>query len=164
MKKLIQFAILSFISAMFISGCKKQGAPGADGNANVMYATFTATSWAWDSPYYYTNISMPELTSENINTAAVMVYFSTGSAWIALPYTQYNSPAQNYIMGFSSSVGNVQVTWFYDTSLSDGVNPNTYYGTNVQYKIVVIPPKVMQANPDLDIRNYKEVQKRFNLK
>jgi len=165
MKIKLKLILILLLGVLFITGCKKEGPPGADGNANVDYSTQTVTSWGWSSPYYYANLPMPELTSANINTAAVMVYFtSTGSAWVALPYTQYNSPNQNYIMGFNTSVGQVQITWFYDTSLFDGDDPNTYYGTNLQFKIVVIPPAVMLANPDLDLRDYEDVKNRFKIK
>jgi len=93
-----------------------------------------------------------------------MVYFSTtGSSWIAIPYTQYNSP-YNYFMGFSTSAGNVQVTWVYDTSLSSGSDPTTYYGANVLYKVIVVPPSAKILKPNVDYKNYEEVKDAFGLK
>jgi hypothetical protein len=66
-------------------------------------------------------------------------------------------------MGFNTTVGQVEVTWFYDSSLSSGSDPNAYYGTTVRCK-VVIPPTMKLANPDLDLKDYEAVKKRFKLK
>lgn len=119
------------------------------------------SSWSYTSPYYYRNLSTSELTASNVDSALVMVYFSTiGSNWFALPYTQYNSPA-DYYMGFVSSVGNVQVTWVYDSSLSTGSDPNTYYGTTVKCKVVIIPPAMVK--PNINYKNYKEVKATYKL-
>jgi hypothetical protein len=116
----------------------------------------------YSSSNYYVNLDVLELISFNINSVAVIVYFSTtGTKWIAVPFTQYNSPS-NYFMGFNTSLGKVQVTWVYDSSLSQGNDPNTYYSTNVQFKVVVIPPAVRKANPDLDLKNYDAVKIRFD--
>lgn len=166
MKKTLRITSLLFITTtlLFFAGCKKSstGPAGKDGSANVTATTYSAGSWAWSSPNYYVNLSVPELTSANINSAAVMVYFKTANNWIAVPYTQYNSPA-DYYMNFNTSVGNVQVTWFYDSSLSSGSDPNAYYSTTVQYKVVVIPPTVAKANPGLNLKDYAAVKTRFNL-
>jgi hypothetical protein len=152
----------------FFSGCKKDGATGPQGpqgpvgQTNVTAATFSVSSWAFTAPYYYQNFSMPELTTKNIDSALVMVYFKTiGSNWFALPYTQYDSP-YNYYMGFVCNVGNVQVTWFYDSSLSSGKDPNTYYSTVVKYKVVVIPPSMKQKG--VNVNNYEEVRGAYSLK
>lgn len=103
-------------------------------------------------------------TTDNLNSAAIMVYFTTGNnKWTAVPFTQYNSPS-NYFMGFNTSVGNVQVTWIYDSSLSSGDSPNTYYGVTVQCKVVVIPKAAKDAHPNVDLNNYSEVKETFDLK
>ncbi len=164
MKKTLQIhAILLFaIATVMANGCKKEGPAGPAGNANVTAYTYSVSSWAYNSPNYYTNLSVPELTSSNINSAAVMVYFKTTGNWFALPYTQYYSP-YNYVMNFSTGVGEVQITWFYDTSLSAGNDPNAFYGTAVQYKVVIIPPAARKANPNLDWSNYDAVKTQFNL-
>lgn len=166
MKKTLQlFSLVTLIVMLtFVSGCKKNNNNNSsNNNVKVLSSSFTITSWSWSSPNYYSNLSVPELTSDNINTAAVMVYFSTGSNWIAIPFTQYNSP-YNYYMGFNTGVGKVQVTWTYDSSLSSGDNPNTYYSATVKCKVVVIPPAKISANPDLNLKDYKAVKERFNLK
>jgi hypothetical protein len=169
MKKVLRLSVFAAISmtVLSITGCKKEGPAGpagANGSANVTSNTFTVNTWLWDSPYYYVDLPVSAITSANNSTVAVMVYFSTnGNAWVALPYTQYNSPSQNYIMGFVTGVGTVEVNWFYDTSLSDGVDPNAYYGVPVKCKVVVIPPVAMAAHPEVDIKNYEQVKNTFGL-
>ncbi|MDP2386162.1 MAG: hypothetical protein Q8M29_07310 [Bacteroidota bacterium] len=172
MKTIIQIVIMLTL-VILTNGCSKQGPIGPkgdegkvgnNGNANVSSATFTMSSWFWSAPYYYADLSIPELTTTNANTAAVMVYFNTtgGTTWVALPYTQYHSP-YNYYMGFNTGVGNVEVTWFYDSSLSSGSDPNAFYGTTIKCKVVVIPPAIKKKHPDLDLTNYEAVKKCFNL-
>ena len=167
MKKLIRLSIALCISILCstLNGCKKEGPPGPAGSANVTTANFEVYNWSWSgSYYYYADLNVPELNSDNLQSAAVMVYFSTngGNAWIAVPYTQYESP-YNYYMGFATFTNTVQVTWFYDSSLSAGDDPNQHYGVNVKYKVVVIPPSQRLANPDLDLTNYEQVKARFSL-
>ncbi|MDP1803205.1 MAG: hypothetical protein Q8L81_17720 [Bacteroidota bacterium] len=169
MKKILKITILFFLGSIIlvINGCKKTGPQGPAGPAgkdspvNVYSTTFTMSSWSYTSPYYYRNLSVPELTSNNVDSSLVMVYFSTGgSNWFALPYTQYNSPV-NYYMGFVSSVGNVQVTWVYNSSLSTGSDPNSYYGTTITCKAVVIPPA--RIKPGVNHQNYDDVKVAYGL-
>ena len=172
MKKNIQLhaVLISGIVLFLINGCSKDGATGPqgpigkDGKTNVITANFTMGSWLYKSPYYYENLYVPELTTQNIDSALVMVYFSTiSSNWLALPYTQYNSPS-DYYMGFVTSSDTVQVTWVYDGSLSSGKDPNTYYQTTVKCKVVVIPPNERRAHPNVNHHDYAEVKAAYNLK
>jgi hypothetical protein len=167
MKKLILFySTLNLgLLIVFSGGCKKsagpQGPAGPAGSSNVVSNTYVASSWPYTSPYYYNNLSVSALTATNVNTSAVMVYLNKGDGkWIALPYTQYNSPS-NYYMGFNTSAGNVQVTWTYDSSFSSGSDPNTFYGATVQLKVVVIPPALVKKN--INLRNFEEVKSAYNL-
>jgi hypothetical protein len=170
MKKTIQITVIAVLM-LLAEGCTKQGPVGpagengANGNANVTSTTFIMNTWHWNAPHYYSNLTIPELTASNASSAAVMVYFNTDGSnnWSALPYTHYHSP-YNYYMGFNTGVGLVQVTWFYDSSLSSGNDPNTFYSATVRCKVIVIPPSVRLANPDLDLKNYETVKKRFKLK
>ncbi len=156
--KLQQFGLALLLTAITLSGCEKE-TPSA-----VTSKNFTVTSWSWESPYYITRLSVPELTSDNINSAAVMVYFNTiAGNWYAVPWTQYNSP-YNYYMGYITSAGTVKVTWVYDSSLSSGNDPNAYYSANVKCKVVVVPEAQRKANPDLDLTDYEAVKATFHLK
>jgi hypothetical protein len=146
---------------LFNAGCKKE-TPGTT-NVNVIAHTYSVSSWQFASPNYYTDLGVAELTSSNINTAAVMVYFSKNpGTWIAVPYTQYET-LHDYHMNFLTSAGTVEVRWFYDGT-SAGSDPNAYYSATIQCKVVVIPQSVRLANPDLDVTNYNAVKTRFDLK
>jgi hypothetical protein len=173
MKRSVQISSLLLIVAAFllINACKKtgptgpqgpQGQTGKNGTQKVISSTFTMNSWSFTAPYYYMNLHVPELTANNVDSALVMVYFSTiGSNWFALPYTQYHSP-YNYYMGFVASADTVQVTWVYDTSLSSGSDPNTYYGTTIKCKVVVVPPAMRK--PNVNHLSYLNVKAAYNLK
>lgn len=171
MKKTISTHIIFFFSILsvifLLNSCKKgdagpQGPAGQNGKTNVSSTTYTMTNWLYTSPYYYKDLAVPELTASNIDSSMVMVYFSTiGSNWFALPYTQYNSPI-NYFMGFVSRAGNVQVTWTYNSSLSAGSDPDTYYATTVKCKVVIIPPSAKKSH--VNHNDYKEVKASYNLK
>ncbi|MGL4597217.1 MAG: hypothetical protein ACRCYO_06805 [Bacteroidia bacterium] len=129
---------------------------------NIISKTFTATNWQSNSDLWYINFSLPELTSENINTAAVLVYFKTTGSWWALPYTEVAST--NYFMTCRSNVSTIGVNWIYNGLLSNGDDPTTYYGTTLTYKVVIIPDQARKANPDIDWTNYEVVKTRFDLK
>lgn len=166
-KKITHYLILLFGISTLIIGCKKEPGPaGADGSSNVTSTIFNINTWyTTTSPYnhHYVDLSVSELTSSNINSSAVMAYINTGdNVWTAIPYTEYDFPS-DYHMGFKTGVGNVELTWFYDGS-GFGSDPNALYGFTVQAKVVVIPPAAMQANSDLDLKNYEAVKKRFNLR
>jgi hypothetical protein len=125
------------IAILLTCGCKKDDSNGP--SSKLEAHNFSASTWLYSAPEYYIELAVPELTSSNISSAAVMVYFSTdnGVSWTALPFTQYNSP-YNYFMNFTTQAGKVRVTWIYDTSFSSGNNPNTFYSTTVQLKVSVI--------------------------
>lgn len=168
MKTLKIISIITIVTTVaFFLGCTKKGETGPagkDGTSNVSATVFSVSSWAWSSPNYYVNLNVPEITAGNLSSAAIMVYFSKGNNnWTALPFTQYNNSGSNYFMGFNTSVGNVQVTWIYDSSLSTGDNPNIYYGVTVQCKAVVIPKAAKAAHPNINLNNYSEVKATFNL-
>lgn len=159
-------ALLGMSMVMLIIGCEKPEDEDKKDDDNVMVEsrTFSNTSWAYTTPSYYLDLSVPELTADNINSAAVMVYFSIlEGTWRAVPYTQYGS-GSNYFMNFMTSNGSVKVTWTHNLTGSKGVDPNEYYGTNVKFKVVVIPSTVSAAKQNIDYNNYEEVSKAFDIK
>lgn len=164
--KTLKTIIIIITLTLFTQGCTKKGEvgpAGKDGSSNVSSTVFQASSWSWSSPNYYVNFNVPEITGDNLTSAAIMVYFTKDNTkWTALPFTQYNSPS-NYFMGFNTSINRVQITWIYDSSLSQGDNPNVYYGVAVQYKVVVIPKAAKDAHPNVNLNNYSEVKKAFDL-
>lgn len=168
MKKMLRInsVILFTASILLITGCKKgkDGEPGKDGSTNVISKLFSATSASWSNngSYWYAFLTVPDLTTDNINSAAIQVFFSTSNnSWTAVPYTEVAS--SNYFMGFITKPNNIEVTWENNTSL--GSNPNSFYtATTVQFKVVIIPAAARLANPNVDLNNYNEIKKTFNLK
>jgi hypothetical protein len=170
MKIQLKNTIVILLAISILNGCKKgedgkDGADGQNGAANLIAYTYSISSWLYSSPAWYKNLSVPELTPDNINSASVQVYFySATNTWKALPFTQYNSGAADYLMGFETTINIVKITWIYDSSLSSGSDPNAYFGTTCQFKVVLIPPAMIVSHPDVDLKNYEEVKKAFDLK
>ncbi len=154
-----------FCAALIINGCTKgkdgiSGPAGPAGNANVSALNFTPTwiSHTTSPIFWYTNLSVPALTLANINSAAVQVYFSTTrDVWFAVPFTEVAST--NYYMNFLTAPGDVEITWTYNGGL--GSDPNTYYSTAVQAKVVVIP--LSATKPNVNLNNYSEVKAAYHL-
>ncbi len=158
------YAMVIAITSLF-SNCQKakDGAPGKDGSANVSSIVYTITSWSSNSSKYYTVLSVPSITADNINTASVQAYFSTiDNSWLAMPFTKVAST--DYYMGYTSSVGVVQINWDYN-GLGIGDDPNTFYGvSSCKFKVVVIPPAILKQYPTVNMNNYSEVKEAFQLK
>jgi hypothetical protein len=154
------------INLLLFTGCKKgdtgpSGKDGKDGAANISSTTYNASTWLSGSGSWYVNLSVPALTSSNLNSAGVQVFFSinSGANWWALPYTEVAST--DYFFNYTTSAGNVQPQWVYN-GVGLGSNPNTYYSATVQLKVVVIPPALIK--PGVDNTNYEEMKKAYNLK
>ena len=166
MKRFIKVSSIIVVTVIgILLSCKKgkDGEPGKDGGANVTSTVFSVSSWSSNSSRYYTLLSVPELTADNINTASVQVYFNVGdNAWKAMPFTQLAST--NYFMGHISAINSVQITWDYN-GLGIGDDPNEFYGISAsKFKVVVIPPAILKQYPNVDLNNYNEVKETFHLK
>lgn len=161
MKKALQAILIIMVTSVItISSCKK-GEDGKPGNANVTSKTFSVPTWSSNSTRWYASLSVPEITTSNISTAAIQVYFSTdNTSWIALPNTVMAST--NYFMGYITAANIVEITWDYN-GFGIGDSPNTLYSATSLFKVVVIPPAAITANPDLDLNNYDKVKIKFNL-
>lgn len=163
----IIFAIMLITSVLFVGGCKKgdtgpAGKDGKNGSANVTTRTLPVSSWTSTSSFYYTQLSFPELTSDNVNSAAVLVYWGTGNnTWVAVPYTYVSSP-NNYFMGFLATAGLIEVRWTCNSVISIGSDPNAIFGATVQLKAVVIPPSMIK--PNVNHHSYSEVKAAYSLK
>jgi hypothetical protein len=156
--------VLFLCLIILINGCKKgkDGVDGKNGSANVTATTFNVTSWSSNSSRWYTKVSVPELTLDNINSASVQVYFGTTSNnWVAIPCTVVAST--DYFWGFVTAVGLVEVRWDYN-GIGIGDSPNEFYGANVQLKVVVIPSSERRKNPNVDLKNYEEVKTSYDVK
>lgn len=79
-----------------------------------------------------------------------------------MPFTQIAST--NYFMGHISTINKVQINWDYN-GVGIGDDPNEFYSVSAsKFKVVVIPPAVLRQYPEVDLNNYKEVKKVFQLR
>src|ERR1035437_7504122 len=147
MKKLSILGIIMLIciATTITNGCKKKDTPPA---VTVTSLTFSVPAWSSNSLKWYTDLSVPALTSANINSASVQVYLSTASGtWTALPFTEVRSI--DYFMNYTTSIGLVEVNWIFN-SAGIGSDPNSIYSATCQFKVVVIPPAARKSNPNLN--------------
>lgn len=166
MKKLKQlgFAMLVGISTVLINGCAKDGETGPagkngidgqDGNANVTgtnSVTVTAGDWTLSSGYYSTGFTNTDITQAIVDKGIVMVYEKLGTQWQALPYLNDDQSRD-----FTFGVGTVTI-WAHNADLTTPTNPGTQ-----TYRIVIISASNLAAHPEVDFRNYKQVQTAFGL-
>lgn len=159
-------ASLFILALLFVASCKKgdtgpAGEPGKDGSSNVTATTYSIGSWTNGSSFWYADLTVPALTASNHDLAAVQVFFSTnnGTNWIALPYTAVSST--NYFMEYVTGVNLVEVQWIYN-GVGNGSSPNSFYGTTIYIKVVVIPPGMKK--PGINTNNYHELKAAYNLK
>jgi hypothetical protein len=167
MKKIQNCLLITAIAVLFNS-CAKDGATGpagptgpagATGSANVTATTFSIFSWS-QSSFWYSILSVPAITTTVNNSGTVQVFFSVsnGTNWVALPFTVVSST--DYFFEYWAGVNTVQVEWLYNGAGS-GTDPNTFLGTTVQIKVVVIPPAMRKHG--IDNTNWVAVKNAYNL-
>jgi len=154
--------IILITANVIINGCTKKGTdgePGKDGSANVTAHTFSVPTWTNNGSRWYNEFPISELTTDNINSAAVQVYWgTTANNWVAVPYTYVGTV--DYFMGYLAQVGNVEVRWTYNGA-GVGSDPNSVLGGTVQIKVVIIPPAMIK--PNVNLNNYNEVKDVYNI-
>jgi hypothetical protein len=163
MKKIISIALIALVG---LTACKKNkdctpgamGATGKTGNANVetFIVNTDASSWTLNVIDYSQNATatVDQINASVMNSGTVNVFMGdgTGTSWVALPLA-YSMNQWNY------SYANSQIK-FFETLSNGNAPPNPGI---LQFKIVVIPPAVKAANPNLNYNNYDEVKAKFNL-
>lgn len=170
MKKII---LLSAVFIAMLTGCKKetgpvgptgpQGPQGIQGNANVHSYSFAAAPNNWNTtsspPAYFVSLSVPELTSEIMNSGAVLVYMQVAgnTNYTQLPVTSYVSSGYSETFEVSNTVGVVKV---FRSNSSLTLPPALT--TNVTFKVIVIAAGLEAAN-GIDLSNYTTVKERWNL-
>lgn len=159
-------ALVAFSTTIAFIGCKKEGAAGKDGkdgNANVTSLTLTTSSWTWDATNkwrYSVWTGVTALSSEVCSGGAVMVYQNTTGGYVALPLTINISGTISEHDFFEYNTGNMYI-FIENSDLSD---PIAQIPIPTEYKLVCIPPAGMIQHPNVDLRNYNEVCRTFNLK
>jgi len=173
MKKIIfSFALL----AMIFASCTKEGpvgpagsagtngldgtngTNGTNGNANVTSGTATISNWIYDSNYkwYTATIIVNGITQAIVDNGVVMVYLYGNGANIALPTTVYPSSSYSETLSFYYGLQQVGIR----VQDSDLTQPN-YPGT-LTFRVITIAGATLPNN--IDLTNYSEVAKYFNIK
>lgn len=163
-KKLFAAALIS-IGTLLISGCAKDGKDGAtgaqgpQGNANVKSETFTISSWDYDSSFklYKATILDFHITQEIADNGIVMVYLVSNGINNALPITIYpnSTYSETFSYQYETSLVRIRVQ---DSDLTQPNNPGIK-----TFRVVKVAPAGIIANPNINWKDYSEVQKEFNL-
>ena len=156
-----RYTPLLLLLVLAVSGCKKEGPPGKDGNANVKSSTITFSNWSWNSSAYYdyANFTWGAITSDIVNTGGVFVYASNGAgAWLPLPRTIFPNNTYTQSQRFSYYQGGFTVI-VQDSDLTPPANPGTW-----TIKVLAVASSVRQANPGLDWNNYEQVKVALGIK
>lgn len=174
MKKLNYLVILISLIAFTFTACQKdgpigpqgpEGPQGLDGVVDISSFYYTIFESDWDTfgdPGvgfgYIGSMNFPEITEDVLNYGAVLVYLYQDGSLYSLPTTFINSADGGYLTSIwlTLNLGEVLVT-FQD---SDGltVNPG-----NQEFKVVIIDGYI-NIPSSLNLKNYDEVKKYFNLK
>lgn len=160
MKKSKVLLLLAAGAGMLLSGCVGQagqpGPVGPQGNANVAMTPYTIGSWSANSGAYYADLADNNLNSSILNTGTTEVFMSLdgGNSWEALPFT-----ASPEFMGYITSINQVEVFWTNNNGLlpPNYPDPNSYYATSVNIKIVDIASYVMKKHPTTNWKDWAQV-------
>jgi hypothetical protein len=166
MKKIGTLMLGLLVVTTFLGACKKKevegpaGPAGADGNANVKSVTVStvAADWTGDGAAGYSiTINTSIITADIAATGAVMCYMDISGTTYALPYSYlYNGYSRHML--YTYETGSVTV----DRRDDDGATTNP--GSSLaKIKIVAISSTGLMQNPNLDLSNYEEVKKAFDL-
>ena len=135
-----------------------QGPAGSDGNANVVSSSLTTSNWSYLSPDWYINFNYDAITQDILDNGAVLLYVKSGSNYFQLPYTYYPSSTYSRTYTFKHYLGGLSV-YVTDSDLTQPLNPGL-----LTFKVVVIASSSIAKYPNLDLNNYEEVKKTFDLK
>ena len=149
MKKIV---FLTAILVALFTNCSKN----KYGNTDITSDTYVV-GWTFDDPSYKTQISEPLITQDIIDNGAVMVYMSNGNGgWIALPCTLPQDATYSSTYSFVLYDGGLTV-WKTDTDMLT-LDPGT-----TTFKVVILSQHGLIQHPDLDLTDYKAVEKELNL-
>lgn len=160
MKKLILMAF----AAVLLTGCAKDGDPGAQGpagNANVKSFDFSPVPGDWltfgtagnNDHYKYVEFTIPEITQSIIDDGMVLVYLSDAGTAL-LPITLIASPTSWLTLTPFASVGSAEV----DLQLNNLQTPNTA-SLNWDFKVVVVSGFNRITHPEINWKDYNSVKK-----
>ena len=173
MKKVKMLMLIIAVACLAsLNSCKKEVGPagpqgpagtngtnGTNGNANVTSTTFSAT-FTWDGTNYWRSAtvgSISILTSEIVTNGAVLLYLNDGGNYTAIPVTMSLGGSVVEDVWFTYSTNQISIV-FEDSDESD---PGT--GT-INFKLVCIDATAMATHKNVNLKNYEEVKKAFQLK
>lgn len=160
--------LLVIASMTTILGCAKdgkdglpgpQGPAGQNGNANVKNYSLTVSSWQWTYDNLYERHYYRYSNSSN-SQSVVYGYVMSGSGKQAIPY--YTCPSWQCIQFDMATYlfGSPPYIEFQYTNYNSKTTAPT---SDSYFYLVIVPPTIRMANPNVDWTNYEEVKKTFNL-
>lgn len=160
-----KFLILALaLMPLVFTNCKGDkgdtGTPGTNGNANVKSQLVTITSFDQTisgGVYNFSGSAQIDISQDDLNSAAVMVYENSNNQWMAMPYSRSvltTNFEENYIeCGYVYQTQYLNVNYRSKTDLSDLL-------IYMQYKVVIIPAGALKP---VDLNNYEAVREAYNL-
>lgn len=148
------------LSLIVVVSCKKDddSAYQQKGNYPTLYSKQYTVTWTLNAPGYFCTIDDANITQAVVDNGYVEVYLSNDSGgWIALPITMPVTSTYATTYTPVHYLGGVTI-WAYDTDTQQTADPGS-----TTFKVVIISAVARQANPTLDLNNYEEVKKTFNL-
>lgn len=148
--------IMAIALLMAAAGCTKegpQGEAGKDGNANVVGTnTVTISNWTAAGNGWETTLSAPGITQTIVDKGIVQVFIQYDNQWWALPDLNGINATQ-----YGFSVGTVHLL----NADNDGLA--TPYPATMTFRIVIIAPSQIAANPNTDWTDYEQVTEALDL-
>lgn len=142
-------------------GCKKgdtgpAGPAGAAGNANVQTYTYSVTSaqWVADAANLQWSVDYT-LPAAAVLTGAVLLFIQDGSNWAALPHVDYGV---TFEFGYDPTTKIIEVQSADAKAIKMIPNPG-----DMTFMVVTIPQLLMKTMSSVNLKNWPEVKKAFNL-
>ncbi|MFN8231169.1 MAG: hypothetical protein U0V03_09645 [Bacteroidia bacterium] len=165
------FGMLALACGLLISSCAKKGdtgpagpagTNGTNGNANVKSKTIFINGSEWTNTSGSSTVTklIPEITSDIINTGAVLVYAEdVPGKWVALPVAQ--TTTAGVVLSFNYSIESGKINLFIDNNTTTTLTAGDIGNSN--WRFVIMSGTGRLANPNVNYKNYNEVKKSFNL-
>lgn len=145
---------------LVVVSCKKDddSAYQPKGNYPTIYTKQFTVTWTQNAPGYYCLLTDANITQDVVDKGDVVVYLSNDNGgWIALPITMPITSTYATTLTPVHYLGGITV-WAYDTDMQQTADPGP-----TTFKVVIISAVARLANPTLNVNNYEEVKKMFNL-
>ena len=160
---------------LLFTGCAKKGdtgpagpagtngTNGTNGNANVKSKTIFINGSEWTNTSGSSTVTklIPEITTDIINTGAVLVYGEdTPGKWTALPVAMTSTAG--VVLSYNYSIEAGKINLFIDNNTTTALTAGDIGNSN--WRFVIMSGTGRLLNPNLKYNNYNEVKKAFNLK